>query len=437
MVAEVARHPSGTVSKCFRRPCDQQGAYDFLENKGVLADAVQAAAARATARRCAEYPFVFLAVDGSSFTLTDEKQSKGFGSIGSRDRGRRGLKMMNALALAPDGQTIGVLSQVFWARGAKKEKGYRVLADRESVHWHQAVDRSVKALQEHAPGTQVHVLADREGDASYLIRHLLDIGGEFTIRANGNRKVLSQGRRVLVRRHLRKTEALGTVTLELPKRDGVAARTATLTLRAAHVEMVMRDHHNRHRKKVPLTVVWGLEENAPEKVEPIDWMLYTSRSAQSAQKAAAALTQYARRWKIEEFHKMLKSGGGCVEDSQLRSAEAVVKWATIHAMVAARALRLRDLARTQPEAPASTELSEAEIEALVVLKTMEKRKNETISADGLSMAHAVRWIGDLGGFTATGASKKMPGPTVIHRGLERILELVPILEALRATEKIR
>jgi len=437
MVATVARCPSGKVSKCFRRPAEQQGAYDFLEHDRVSAAQVQAVAARATARLCGEHPFVYLAVDGSSYALTDMEQTKGFGSIGPRKHGARGLKMMNALALTPDGQTIGMVGQVFWARGAKSQKGYRALAKRESVRWHEAVDYAVEALKRDAPETKVHVLADREADASLFMQHLLEVGCEFTVRANGNRKVLSEGRRVLVRRHLKKAKALGTYMLELPQRTGTPSRDATLTIRAAHVVMVMRDHHTQQRKEVPLTVVWALEEDAPRGVEPIDWMLYTTSPAQSVTDATAALRRYARRWKIEDLHKMLKSGGGCVEDSQLRSVEAVIKWATIHAIVASRAQRLRDLARTDPEAPASTELSEVEIEALVLLKRHEKRKNETITATGLPIGRAVRWLGDLGGFTATGASKKMPGSTVICRGLERVLEAVLVLEALRANGEIR
>ena len=82
-------------------------------------------------------------------------------------------------------------------------------------------------------------------------------------------------------------------------------------------------------------------------------------------------------------------------------------------------------------------LTDAEIEALVLLKTQEKRYNESVTADGLTVVRAVRWLADLGGFTATGASKKPPGAIVVRRGLERVLETVELLQFLRASGKMR
>lgn len=45
---------------------------------------------------------------------------------------------------------------------------------------------------------------------------------------------------------------------------------------------------------------------------------------------------YTARWLVEEFHKTWKSGLCMVEDTQLRSAEAIDKWATLLATVAGR-----------------------------------------------------------------------------------------------------
>ena len=136
--------------------------------------------------------------------------------------------------------------------------------------------------------------------------------------------------------------------------------------------------------------------------------------------ACLAIDRYALRWRIEQFHRTWKSGVCHVEDTQLRSVEAVMKWATILGAVATRAESLRQTAREHPDAPATEILSDTEIRALVLMKQASAKRTETISAEGLTIAKAVRWIADLGGYVGNNNSGK-PGAITIGRGLERLL----------------
>lgn len=55
----------------------------------------------------------------------------------------------------------------------------------------------------------------------------------------------------------------------------------------------------------------------------IDWKLLTDLPVRSRKEAIEKLEWYAQRWKIETFHKTLKSG--CkAEESKLRTAERLV-----------------------------------------------------------------------------------------------------------------
>jgi hypothetical protein len=433
----LAARPSGKVSEVYRNPAERQGAYDFLEHESVSSDAVQSVAAQWTARRCARQEFVYLVLDGSSLSLTDKAEKKGFGSVGPRRDGAQGLKMLNALALGSRGETLGLLAQDFWVRGTTAPEGYRPLDGRESAHWHRALNNARHVLRENSAKTNLHVLADREGDASLLMQEIVAEGNDFTIRANGTRKVLVERRRINVRKALRRMAPVAEYEVEIPRRTGRPARTAALTLRAAQVQLVLRDHHLQQRRVLGLTVVWATEKHPPRGIVPLDWLIYTTTPGRTAADAIDVIQRYGYRWRIEDFHRALKSGGGCVEESQLRSAQAVIKWATLHAMIAARAEGLRDASRATPDAPATTLLSDAEIEALIILKTREKRRTEVVSIKGLTLKQAVRWIADLGGFTATGVSQTPPGATVIARGLERIRDAIHVFDALHAAGKLR
>jgi hypothetical protein len=437
MLGGLAARPNGKVSEVFRSAAERQGAYDLLEHQGVSSEDVQRAAARAVAKRCAGLETVYLALDGSSLALADHDESKGFGSVGSRAQGGRGLKVLNALALGPQGQTIGAIAQSFWVRPSVTKKGYRPLEERESHRWHQALGDAQRVLAESAPHTRIHVLADREGDASALMQRIVADGCDFTIRANGTRKISLAGRRENLRHHLRRQKPIARCSVAVPERAGRPARIARLAVRSLRVTMVMRDHLVQKRRELSVTVVWAREEGSSSRDDGLDWLLYTTIEASTGQNALDAISRYAYRWRIEDFHRVLKTGGGCVEDSQLRSPSAMIKWATLHSMVASRALRLRDAARATPDQVATAELSDDEINALVVLKNKEKRRTETISAKDLTIKQAVRWIADLGGFTATGVSQTAPGATVIERGLERVLDAAQLLAALRAAGRLR
>ncbi len=103
----------------------------------------------------------------------------------------------------------------------------------------------------------------------------------------------------------------------------------------------------------------------------------------------AVVHGYTQRWRIEELHKTWKTGACNVESTQLHSSERVVCWATLLIAVAARIERLKRLARASPNLSATEELTESEIEALVLLKRSTKKKTEQIS-DNPTIAQKTR-----------------------------------------------
>jgi hypothetical protein len=104
--------------------------------------------------------------------------------------------------------------------------------------------------------------------------------------------------------------------------------------------------------------------------------------------------------------------------------------------VAARIERLRHLARNEPDTPASVELSDVEIEALKLLKHEQKKKTEVVGDDMPTIALAVRWIADIGGYTGK-SSGGPPGATTIGRGLEDLAVAARVLGLLQERRKKR
>ena len=150
--------------------------------------------------------------------------------------------------------------------------------------------------------------------------------------------------------------------------------------------------------------------------DPIRWVLLTTAPIKTFAEARAVVFGYAMRWRIEDFHRAWKRGLCNVEDSQLQSRSAIVKWATILAAVATRALRVANLIRTTPDIPATDEFTEFEIDAafLYAKKKRDRRRK-------LVLSEVVDIIADIGGFAHKySKTHNLPGPTVLARGLERI-----------------
>src|SRR5688572_14288419 len=132
MGAQAARVPGGKISEVFANAAARQGAYDFLENPNVDAARMVDALAGACVERCREQPYVFVAVDGTSLNLTERTRSKGFGRIGADSKHGRGLKVIDAIAVNPQGVPMGVCALEWWARQSKCPKVHCPVDEKET-----------------------------------------------------------------------------------------------------------------------------------------------------------------------------------------------------------------------------------------------------------------------------------------------------------------
>jgi hypothetical protein len=435
MLRRAAEQPAGRLTAVFRTGAELQGAYDFIE-ADVAPRALATAFAEASLRLVGDASFFYAVVDGSSLSLTDISKTKDFGSIGTRAIPTRGLKVLDALAVAADGTPVGLLDLEFWARGPQSETRRFVRrreGETETANWVEVVTRTGELVRQKAPSCVPWFLIDREGDAAEILRAAAE-QGQFTIRACQDRPVVLEGdRRRLLRSYMCKRRVAGSYVINVPAGPTRSARRARLDVRFANVEIELPEHATGSRTTMNVSVVWARERRAPRGEEPLNWMLLTNAEVSTFEEAKAVIDGYCYRWRVEDFHRTWKRGHCNVEDTQLHTKDRVIRWATMLAAVAARVERLKHLARSQPDAPASIALSPMEIEALRAAKTKYKARNETIPEGMPTIGQAVRWIAELGGYTGK-SSGGPPGSTTIGRGLDRLMIWT---EAFECSEKLR
>jgi hypothetical protein len=419
MLGHAARRPAGRLSDVFTTPADLQGAYDFVEGD-VSPAAITRAFGEATLRAVGGARHCYVPFDGSSLTLTDRTGKKGFGAVGMR-ASTRGIKVIDAIAVATDGTPVGLLELHWWARGRKtKSSRYtrRRAGQTETRHWVETIESVSELFAVKAPHCTPWFLGDRECDNTAILQALGRQGRAFTVRSAQDRPVrLPDGKQQRLRSHMSARPVCGHYVVDVPATPSRKGRRAVVDLRFACVVLDLPERASGRRTGLSVRVVWARERRPPRGQKALDWMLLTHATVATFKQAKAIVFGYCQRWRVEDFHKSWKTGCCNVEQTQLGHMTHVLRWATMLATIAMRVERLKHLARSQPTLPASTELSDIEIEALRAAKTRIKKRTETVPDEMPTISQAVRWIADLGGYTGK-SSGGPPGSITIARGLE-------------------
>jgi hypothetical protein len=330
---------------------DLIGAYRLLNNSAVEPAAMQQAHWQITHQACARHSVVLCVQDTSELDYTGYRAKKGLGKIG-RQNGQ-GLLQHSVLAVLPNGQLLGLLHQRCQVRvPAPKNENHKARSMRwnEGRFWADAVE----AVGHPPQGTRFITVTDRGGDNFATFDACDKTGHGFIVRAQHDRCV--NGDQEHLWDCMQKQPVLKTIKVKVPARaakrttnkglggKSQPARLATVQVRAGSVLLDAPKGDALHRSARWVQVVYAAEVNPPAGVsEPIDWMLLTSETVNSARDALRIIGYYRRRWVIEEYHKVQKSGCG-LEHSQLQDVDALRRLAALVGVVAVRMLWLRDLA---------------------------------------------------------------------------------------------
>ena len=121
-------------------------------------------------------------------------------------------------------------------------------------------------------------------------------------------------------------------------------------------------------------------------------MLLTTESVLTQQDAITVLRWYTYRWRVEEYHKILKSG--CKAESYRLSCESMSAMLGFLTVIAAQLLRMTYLHRTSPHLPATEVLTKTQIDVLIASSSPKQKKEIT----SFTIDWAIRAIARLGGY---------------------------------------
>lgn len=445
MAEQLLEHPSASVSGAFRTAADARAAYDFLEHSTLEWQDVADASHRACAARCADQSMVLVMIDGSSWTYTDKAKNKGFGPIGSYQKGARGIKVMTAYAVAPNGIPLGVIAQELWKRSEQRHEiphEKRALEDKESRYWTMLQKQTEAQL--HGTKTVPWYQMDREADQISVLLRTLDPNVLLTVRADHNRCLAeavigADGNPIrLVIEQLDEVTAQAVTTVAVRRSAKRSKRMAQVELSFVDVPLKLRQQWSKKVLGVVEVTAIRVRERAsscPAREEPLDWLLYTTYPVTNVDDALRVVQAYALRWRIERLHYTTKTGAGNLPDSQLRSFSAMAMWITLHVAVAARLQHILHRARVEPDVSAREEFSVDEIEATLILHKRRHTKRGQTYSDEPTLSQLVIYIAQIGGFFHT-KQNPWPGIVTFERGFIDVLPAAYLLTELREQGRV-
>ncbi len=424
-------------------------AYRLWEADQVTPAAILASHRAMVLARAREQATVLVVQDTSEI---DFKAMEGRGPL--NDEGRRGFFLHSLYALSEQGLPLGVLQAELWARdeqsfrqgGRRKQKP---IEEKESYRWVEGYLHT-QATARQLPQCEVISLSDREGDIYEVFEAWARAGEEegpraqWIIRGQQDRALegVEQEGEDRLWAALGSAPVLGTIEFEVKARRGRKKRAGTTVAverRAREVRQRLRAMRItprapfRRGKKLAAVCFWAVlaeEIDPPVGEEPLCWLLLTSLEVTTWEAARRVVALYLRRWDIEVFHRVLKTG--CrVEQIQLKQEQAVRNSLTLYLVIAWRLLYLLHLGRQCPQLPCTIVFAEEEWKAACTVAAAKRiagyKKGSLLRAP--TLGEFITLVARLGGYLGR-RHDKPPGAQALWQGLARVREFACLWQAL-------
>jgi len=407
--------------------------YRFFSNPRVNESIILAGHFAATAARIAAAKGTILVLHDTTDFSFQRERPEAIGKtrvlpsarIGQPPITKCGLLMHSSLAITTAGKPLGLTAVKFWTR--KKFKGTNALKGRgkdggkhsvnttripieekESIRWLENLQQSIQLVN---PERCIHI-GDRESDIYELFCLAEGQNTHFLVRTCVDR--LAGTGNTTIARKMKREPIQGTHQVEVLD---AKRRPIEVELQLRYSQMTVHPPIDKQKKYPPLslTVIHAWERGKPEGRKPICWKLLTDLPVEDLESAIEKVDWYSQRWKIETFHKVLKSG--CrAEDAKLRTAERLTNLIAVFCIIAWRVFWLTMVHRTNPKTSADAVFTETEIAIL----------NQLAGDPGhpfpKNVAHYVLAVARLGGYLHR-KNDGPPGNTVLWRGLSRLTDI--------------
>ncbi len=355
------KHLGASLPVVFPGKAERKAAYRLLSSNRVTMEHILESHQAATAERCAPEKVVLAVQDTTAINYNGLKETRGLVGLGGPGKGVKGLMAHFGLAVNLVGRPLGVFSLDADFRHDAQE------GEKESRRWLEGLERAGE-LAAACPETHVITVCDREGDIWALIRKAVTTGAGLLVRANrarSRRVVTADGSLEDLWDHVAGQPSLASKTITIDACGGPRSREerkAKLDLRACTVTLAAPTDAT-DKTATRMLAVSATEISPPQDKERLHWLLLTTEGEPSAEQARKVIAFYERRWSIETWFSVLKTGTR-IGKRQLDDADDLRKCLVFDAITACHIHDLNFMARTAPQTPADEVVEQDMIDCL-------------------------------------------------------------------------
>lgn len=366
-----------------------------------------------TVQRCSGHDLVLALEDTTDVNYNRHKSKTGMGHLGGRFEAR-GINIHSVLCTSEQGEPLGLIGQHIWAPTESKLKTTVThlrqlpIEEKESMKWIRLMRDVNQAFALHEG--KVLVVADREADFYEHFSEPRKANIDLLVRGSHlERNIVFADQKCKVRDLPNLVQVQHTYHLTVQRQKDREERVAEIGVRYGSIT-----YPPAGGKKGPaltLSFVHAVEAHAPEGVDKIEWYLFTSMPVENAEQAVKMVQYYAKRWIIERFHYVLKTGLR-IEDIQIDTFERLKHALELYGIVAWRILWLVYVGKAMPQAEAAGTFEQPQIE---ILEKLKKKKIQTVKDFLLA-------LGALVGFQ-TSRKQPLPGEKLIWQAYGQLVQI--------------
>ena len=389
------------ATKAYYRMIDQP------ETSAVTMPNILAPHRQRTARRMMGQKTVLCLQDGSELNYTNLDSCTGLGELKANQTGAKtlGLNLHSTFAVATNGLPLGVLKAQCLAPKAKsvddKRKPSQIpIEEKKTFVWIEH-HRDLVELAGTMPQTKIVDVCDREADFfEFFDEQRKNPSVDILIRAKHDRNLKEDPFKLFAA--VRQSPIEGRIQVPIPKqsartkkskqkvRAARPKRLADLALRYLQIQLPAPEYY-ADRPPVMINLIHAVEENPPANTAAVEWFLLTTVTINSSADIEKCLRWYTLRWRIEDWHRVLKSGCS-IDDLAHETAERLRRAIAINLVIGWRIMLMTLLGRETPELPAEVLFSDIEIRTLHSYAKKKGLKPPILLGD------AVRLVATIGGY---------------------------------------
>lgn len=455
VLTALGKAPGASIPQaCDGRHADIAAAYRFFDNPAATPENILAAHARQSLARIGQHPVVLLVQDTTEMDMSQpQRRIEGAGPLDDSPRQGAFLHLMHAFTAA--GTPLGSVWNKLLVRpprpatGAAKSRAQRQntpIEEKESLRWIEGL-AAAQVMAQAQPGVCMICVADSEADIYEYLGHLpltpcASTPQQQQTRGMAHWIVRACQDRVLLDEEDEASSSLWDACRQAPvlwsKELHVRGRQMKLACdkRARRQPRLDRDimvevravEHLRLRppyrkggrpQAVTLNAVLVSEVSPPKGEVPVEWLLFTSLPVQSAGQVQQVVEAYSKRFMIEVFFRVLKSG--CrIEEKRFESAARHLSHLAVALIIAWRVLWLSQLGQHDPQMDAAEAFTTSEWQcAWAVIN-----RDQPLPQQAPSMGEMIKIVGKLGGWIQRGGkSAGPPGVQTLWQGMQRLHDL--------------